>query len=110
MASLETIIPMMEMNPVDVASGEKKQKEKKDADSRYFYDPEKLKEIKQQKPWMKEPKYFEKVAVSPSALIKIVRQVGRISTGYGWSHWRHFESHFKFSHSHRFLLATASCR
>ena len=42
------------------------------ADSRYSFDPEKMKQFKQEKPWMKSPKYFEKVAVSPSAVTKMM--------------------------------------
>lgn len=42
------------------------------ADSRYSFDAEKLKQFKQEKPWMKSPKYFEKVALSPSAVTKMM--------------------------------------
>ena len=41
-------------------------------DSRYSYDEEKLQKLKDDKPWMKDVKHFDKVTLSPSALIKIV--------------------------------------
>jgi COP9 signalosome complex subunit 5 len=42
------------------------------ADSRYYYDPNALQKLKTSKPWMKNPKYFQSVAVSPSAVMKIM--------------------------------------
>jgi COP9 signalosome complex subunit 5 len=41
-------------------------------DARYFYDEAALQEVKKAKPWMKDPKHFKKVAISPSAIIKIM--------------------------------------
>jgi hypothetical protein len=43
------------------------------ADARYSFDPEKLQKIRNDKPWTSEAKYFEKVALSPSAIMKMVR-------------------------------------
>ena len=48
------------------------QAENANADSRYSYDEESLQRLKDEKPWMKNVKHFDKVALSPSALIKIV--------------------------------------
>jgi hypothetical protein len=45
------------------------------ADSRYSYDEEMLQKLKDEKPWMKDVKHFNKVALSPSAIIKIVSRV-----------------------------------
>jgi COP9 signalosome complex subunit 5 len=42
------------------------------ADSRYSFDPAALAKLKQEKPWMASPKYFEKVALSPSAIMKMM--------------------------------------
>ena len=42
------------------------------ADSRYHFDAEKLEELRASAPWTKEAKYFQKVAVSPSAVMKMV--------------------------------------
>jgi hypothetical protein len=47
-------------------------KQSDNADSRYSYDEEKLQKLKDDKPWMKNVKHFNTVALSPSALIKIV--------------------------------------
>lgn len=42
------------------------------ADARYWYDAEKLRQLKSDAPWMKNPKYFQSVAVSPTAVMKIM--------------------------------------
>lgn len=42
------------------------------ADARYFYDAEQLQNLKNEAPWMKNPKHFKSVAVSPSAVMKIM--------------------------------------
>jgi COP9 signalosome complex subunit 5 len=42
------------------------------ADARYSFQPEKLQELRTAAPWMKDPKYFKKVALSPSAVMKIM--------------------------------------
>lgn len=42
------------------------------ADQRYFYDHEKLDKLKKDAPWMKNPKHFQKLAVAPSAVMKIM--------------------------------------
>jgi COP9 signalosome complex subunit 5 len=42
------------------------------ADARYSFEPEKLQELRSSAPWMKDPKYFKKVALSPSAIMKIM--------------------------------------
>jgi COP9 signalosome complex subunit 5 len=40
--------------------------------ARYSYDEEKLRKLKSDAPWMKNPKYFNAVAVSPTAVMKIM--------------------------------------
>jgi COP9 signalosome complex subunit 5 len=42
------------------------------ADARYSFEPEKLQELRSSSPWMKDPKYLKKVALSPSAIMKIM--------------------------------------
>lgn len=42
------------------------------ADARYSFDPEKLQALQTSAPWMKDPKFFNKVALSPSAVMKIM--------------------------------------
>mmetsp|Transcript_18522 Transcript_18522/g.28591 ORF Transcript_18522/g.28591 Transcript_18522/m.28591 type:complete len:384 (-) Transcript_18522:45-1196(-) len=42
------------------------------ADARYTFDEQKLQDLRSSAPWMKEAKYFEKVAVSPSAITKMM--------------------------------------
>jgi COP9 signalosome complex subunit 5 len=42
------------------------------ADARYHFDEEKLQELKKSAPWMSDPKYFKAVALSPSAIMKIM--------------------------------------
>jgi hypothetical protein len=43
------------------------------ADERYYsVDPDKLKKLQEEKPWMKSAKYFNKVAISPSAITKMM--------------------------------------
>jgi hypothetical protein len=43
------------------------------ADQRYYaVDPEQLSKLQEDKPWMKSAKYFTKVAVSPSAVTKMM--------------------------------------
>lgn len=42
------------------------------ADSRYTFDSDALAKLKQDKPWMNDPKYFQKVAMSPSSVMKIL--------------------------------------
>lgn len=41
-------------------------------DSRYFFSAEELEDLKKKAPWMQNPKHFSKVAVSPSAVLKIM--------------------------------------
>lgn len=43
------------------------------ADSRYHFDAIKLDELRSEAPWTKDAKYFRKVAISPSAVMKMVR-------------------------------------
>jgi hypothetical protein len=43
------------------------------ADSRYHFDAKKLEDLRSESPWTKDAKYFRKVAVSPSAVMKMVR-------------------------------------
>jgi hypothetical protein len=61
-------------SPMDAqeAFAAEESKQGDNADSRYSYDEEKLQKLKDEKPWMKNAKHFDKVALSPSALIKIV--------------------------------------
>ena len=42
------------------------------ADSRYYFDAEEMDKLKKEKPWMKNPKHFQKLAISPSAVMKIM--------------------------------------
>ena len=42
------------------------------ADARYSFDEKKLETLRKEAPWMKDPKYFKKVALSPSAIMKMV--------------------------------------
>lgn len=47
-------------------------------DARYYsFDPEKMNALQNEKPWMKEPKYFERVSLSPSAVTKMVMHCAR---------------------------------
>jgi len=46
--------------------------EGQNADSRYSYNEEKLAELRSSAPWTRDAKYLESVAVSPSAIIKIM--------------------------------------
>jgi hypothetical protein len=43
------------------------------ADARYSFDDTKLAKLRTDSPWMKETKYFTSVAISPSAIMKMVR-------------------------------------
>jgi COP9 signalosome complex subunit 5 len=42
------------------------------ADARYYFDTEEMEKFKKEKPWMKNPKHFQKIAIAPSAVIKIM--------------------------------------
>ena len=42
------------------------------ADARYTFDDEKLAELRKENPWKDDPRYFKGVAVSPSAVMKMV--------------------------------------
>jgi COP9 signalosome complex subunit 5 len=42
------------------------------ADSYYGYDMEVMSKIKSSAPWMKDPKYFKRVKISPSAIVKMM--------------------------------------
>lgn len=42
------------------------------ADARYHFDAVALQKLRSDVPWQKDPKYFEKVAMSPSAVMKIM--------------------------------------
>ena len=53
-------------------SSERKNSGAHSADARYYFDTEEMEQFKKEKPWMKNPKHFEKIAISPSALIKIM--------------------------------------
>ncbi|EED88325.1 hypothetical protein THAPSDRAFT_264451, partial [Thalassiosira pseudonana CCMP1335] len=44
------------------------------ADARYTFDPVKLDALRKESPWKEDPKYFEGVAVSPSAVMKMVQK------------------------------------
>ena len=46
---------------------------KQTADSRYHFDAKKLDGLRSEAPWTKDAKYFRKVALSPSAVMKMVR-------------------------------------
>mmetsp|Transcript_28299 Transcript_28299/g.53408 ORF Transcript_28299/g.53408 Transcript_28299/m.53408 type:complete len:133 (+) Transcript_28299:135-533(+) len=47
------------------------------ADARYTFDSDKLDELRKAVPWNNDPRYFKNVAVSPSAVMKMVREVER---------------------------------
>lgn len=51
----------------------RKQKTISSSDARYTFDAAKLKELKKQSPWKNDPRYFKKVAISPSSITKMVR-------------------------------------
>ena len=42
------------------------------ADARYTFDDAKLAELRKANPWKDDPRYFKGVAVSPSAVMKMV--------------------------------------
>lgn len=42
------------------------------ADARYTFDADKLDELRKSCPWKDDPRYFKSVAVSPSAVMKMV--------------------------------------
>jgi hypothetical protein len=46
--------------------------ERTDLDSRYYFDDAKLFSLKNECPWISEAKYFKSVAISPSAIVKMV--------------------------------------
>lgn len=43
------------------------------ADARYYFDAAELETLKKDAPWMKNPKHFQKLAISPSAVMKIMQ-------------------------------------
>ena len=43
-----------------------------DADARYTFDETKLAELRKLSPWKDDPRYFQSVAVGPSAVMKMV--------------------------------------
>eukprot|EP01083_Nonionella_stella_P134915 410399_1 len=42
------------------------------ADHRYSYDEAKLEELRKESPWKSDPKYFQSVSVSPTAIVKMM--------------------------------------
>lgn len=44
------------------------------ADHRYSYDEAKLEELRKESPWKSDPKYFQSVSVSPTAIVKMVSE------------------------------------
>lgn len=53
--------------------GDEKEAAKQDsADARYYYNADQLQALKMEAPWMKNPKHFKTVALSPSAVMKIM--------------------------------------
>jgi COP9 signalosome complex subunit 5 len=42
-------------------------------DQRYYFNNEQLQKLKKDAPWMKDPKYFTSIAISPTAIIKIMK-------------------------------------
>lgn len=42
-------------------------------DQRYYFDPDKLQHLKTESPWMKDAKYFSSIAISPTAVMKIMK-------------------------------------
>lgn len=43
-----------------------------DADARYTFDETKLAELRKSSPWKDDPRYFQSVAIGPSAVMKMV--------------------------------------
>lgn len=63
----------MKVNPERGAGPSKAENQSKHmADAKYSFDPEKLSKFRESKPWMKDPKHFQKVALSPSAIMKMM--------------------------------------
>jgi len=56
----------------DPAKKEAPKKKKISTDARYSFDAAALDKLRKEVPWTKTPAYFEKVAVSPSAVMKIM--------------------------------------
>lgn len=46
-----------------------------DADARYTFDETKLAELRKSSPWKDDPRYFQSVAIGPSAVMKMVSLV-----------------------------------
>ena len=57
----------------DAAAGGEEGDTRNVADARYAFDEEKLANLRKESPWTSDPKYFTSVAVSPSAIMKMVR-------------------------------------
>jgi hypothetical protein len=68
-ATAATTAPMVE-TPDDNNTPPPKQQNA--ADARYSFDDEKLTKLRTDAPWTKETKYFTSVAISPSAIMKMV--------------------------------------
>jgi COP9 signalosome complex subunit 5 len=43
------------------------------ADTRYTFDSDKLEDLRKRSPWKDDPKWFQSVSVSPTAIVKMVR-------------------------------------
>ena len=58
----------------EVAAGNQAQQQQQELspDARYHFDEAKMKTLVESKPWMAEPKYFSGVAISPSAVMKMM--------------------------------------
>ena len=48
------------------------------ADARYSFNHEKLAKLRTDSPWTKETKYLTSVAISPSAIMKMVSQINQL--------------------------------
>ena len=46
-----------------------------DADARYTFDETKLAELRKSSPWKDDARYFQSVAIGPSAVMKMVREL-----------------------------------
>jgi COP9 signalosome complex subunit 5 len=52
-------------------AGNKKSEEEPSGDALYTFDEQKLKELRSTTPWMKDPRHFQTVKLSPSAIMKM---------------------------------------
>jgi hypothetical protein len=63
-------VPMVESSTEDVAQSVASNKNS--ADARYSFNDERLAKLRSDSPWTTDTKYFTSVAISPSAIMKMV--------------------------------------